>query len=135
MKSPLLKFQACKILLLVTVVSSLLSTDPVPSPAGTAGCTAEATLWIAALASSKIDILQNHAEMKCDFSSGWMKEYAETADLNSRERMCTDLILVWTHNECVYFRDYIEPEAYTPCKAWTRQMYKRCMENDIGWFP
>jgi hypothetical protein len=126
---------ARKTLLLVLIISALLSTVPVLLRAGTAGCTTEAELWIAALASSKSDILQNHAELKCEFSGGWMREYAETADENSRERMCTDLVLVWTHKECDYFRDYIEPLAYTPCKAWSRQMFNHCMANDISWFP
>lgn len=135
MKSPDIQLPTRKFLLLVPFVSFLLSTVPAPLPAATAGCSAEAALWIATLTSSKSDILQNHAEMKCDFSSKWMKEYAETADIHSREQMCTDLVLVWTHKECDYFRDYIEPEAYTPCKAWSRQMFNHCMANDIDWFP
>lgn len=48
--------------------------------------------------------------------------------------MCNDLVLIWSYKECVYFRDYLVPEAYEPCKAWSRQMYTRCLAGDAGWF-
>ncbi len=115
-------------------LSLLLSITAVPTAMGEAQkCERVAAEWIKELQSTKESILLSHARDKCRYASTWVKKIEEDSETN-RDRSCRDLILIYTHKECVYFRDYLDPAAYTPCKAWTREMYQQCMEGDVNWF-
>jgi hypothetical protein len=108
----------------------------IPARAADNGCSQAANTWIAALGDARHnDIFRRHTRNNCTFSGKWVKQYEQTTDQTARESMCNDLVLIWTHKECGYFRDVINPEAYEPCKAWSREMYQHCMDNDAGWFP
>lgn len=119
-------------LLLLAVLAGLTNTEQ--APAAEPDCTGSAAAWISELGSKNSDILQSHARAKCEFSAKWMRENQVRADSNSWKQMCTDLVLIWTYQECVYFRDDVEREAYTPCQVWTRRMYEQCIANNISWF-
>lgn len=101
--------------------------------ASTSSCGGEAAEWIQKLSSKKEKILMDHCLNKCRNSATWVEKLNEEK-LTDRDRSCKDLIFIYTHKECVYFRDYVDPTAYKPCKAWTRSMYGRCMEGDAAWF-
>jgi hypothetical protein len=108
----------------------------IPARAAESGCSQAADAWITTLGDSQHDdIFQRHTRNNCSFSGKWVKRYAQTTDRTARARMCNDLVLIWTHKECGYFRDVINPEAYEPCKTWSREMYQHCMDNDVNWFP
>lgn len=99
-------------------------------------CSAAAEDWIAALPDKRrAELFRRYAGNDCEFAARWVKEYAGVSDIQRRDRMCTDLVLLWTHKDCNYFRDVIDPEAYEPCKEWSREMYRHCLEDDLDWFP
>ncbi len=121
------------ILALAFLISSLLFSFAPPA-ASQSGCFQEATDWIDTLNSTRGKILRDHAQSKCDFAANWVKEIGDVTEKTQRKRTCNDLVLIWTHKECIYFRDYVETSAYAPCKSWTRMMYRNCMSNDLKWF-
>ncbi|WP_143170772.1 hypothetical protein [Desulfopila aestuarii] len=96
-------------------------------------CYTAALQWIRTIETEKKDVLEKHALSGCAFSKKWIERYNGTSEA-SRESLCTDLVLIWTHKECMYFRDSVSPEAYDPCKTWSREMYTRCMEYEDEWF-
>lgn len=99
-------------------------------------CTAAAEDWIASLPDkNQAALFRRYARNDCEFAAKWVNQYAAVADVQRRDRMCTDLVLLWTHKDCNYFRDVINPDAYEPCKEWSREMYRHCMEDDLDWFP
>jgi hypothetical protein len=107
-----------------------------PARATDSGCSQAADAWISVLGDSpNRDIFQRHARDSCKFSGHWVKQSAQNSNQAARDRMCNDLVLIWTHKKCGYFRDVINPEAYEPCKSWSREMFQHCMNNDVGWFP
>ncbi|MBM9606583.1 hypothetical protein [Desulfopila inferna] len=120
------------ILAFAFLLSSLLF--PLAPAAAQSGCFQEAIAWVDRLNSTRETILRDHAQSKCEFAAKWVKEIDDVAEKTKRERTCNDLVLVWTHKECIYFRDYVETSAYAPCKSWTRMMYRNCMSNDFEWF-
>lgn len=98
------------------------------------GCRGAAEAWISQLPGKNVDILKSHTQAKCEYSGKWMRENQQARESNSWKQMCTDLVLIWTYQECVYFRDDVETKAYTPCVEWTRRMYEECMANNLLWF-
>ena len=102
--------------------------------AAESGCLAEAAAWITALDSSKESILYNHCRESCRFASSWLKEIRDVEESQKRKRTCNDLVLLWSHKECIYFRDYVDASAYDPCKSWTREMFQQCMAGNTVWF-
>lgn len=114
-----------------------LSLLPCPVNAAASGCTDAAEEWIATLADNpgNTDIYRRHARFNCEFSGRWMHESRDLTEPSRRERLCQDLVLLWTHKKCNYFRDDINPDAYLPCESWVREMHRRCMANDADWFP
>ena len=103
--------------------------------AATSGCIQAAENWISQLNDKKnTEIFQRHTQRNCQFSGGWVKESEDATSVSHRERMCQDLVLIWSHKNCNYFRDVINPEAYEPCKAWSREMHQHCIDNDVNWF-
>ena len=113
-----------------------LGIHPVAVLAAESGCIASAEIWIEQLEDrAHDDVFLSHTRWNCEFSGHWVRESAEVTNQSSRERMCNDLVLIWTHKKCNYFRDLINPAAYEPCKAWSREMFQRCMANDVEWFP
>ncbi len=117
----------------LAIIAVLFST---PVVAATSGCVAAADVWIDAMKDGeKRRIYHDHARTTCRFSGQWIKAARDDKDPERRQRMCRDLVLIWAHKECNFFRDVIDPEAYKPCKAWTREMFGHCMDNDVDWFP
>jgi hypothetical protein len=101
-----------------------------------AGCVQDAQRWIDNLDDREnSSIFHNHVRSVCRFSGQWVKEAQDVHDRPRRERMCNDLVLIWAHKECNFFRDQINPKAYEPCKIWTREMFRNCMDNNVDWFP
>ena len=99
------------------------------------GCVSAARPWIAAIDDSEHrDLLLRYVRNDCRFAGQWMTRHREDGASSLRKRLCNDLVLIWAHKDCGYFRDYVDPAAYDPCKAWTRQMFRRCMEDDLAWF-
>ena len=98
------------------------------------GCINAATAWITELNSSNSKILQSHCQENCRFASSWVKKISHIEEPKRRERTCNDLVLIWSHKECIYFRDYVDASAYYPCKSWTRQMFQQCMAGNTEWF-
>lgn len=116
---------------LVFIISCLL---PLAPAVGQSGCLQAAADWIDTLDSPRERVLISHAQTKCDFAGRWVKEISGVAEKSKRERTCNDLVLIWTHKECIYFRDYIDNSAYYPCKNWTREMYRNCISDNVQWF-
>lgn len=98
-------------------------------------CTAYAQQWIDKLnKTSRRDILIRNTRSDCEFSAGWIKKNSKSNNENTWKRMCNDLVLIWTHKKCMYYRDYIDHNSYHPCKEWTRQMYHHCINRNFSWF-
>lgn len=100
----------------------------------TSSCFIEARSWISELPSGKRDILHNHARESCALSLNWLKDHGESKEDTSLERVCTNLVLIWTHQKCIYFRRYFSPDVYEPCEMWARSQYKHCINQDMDWF-
>ena len=99
------------------------------------GCIAGANQWIQQLnQTAKRDILIRNTQSDCEHSAKWIKKTVTNNNEKSWKRMCNDLVLIWTHKKCIYYRDYLNYSAYTPCKEWTRQMYRHCVSRDLSWF-
>lgn len=98
-------------------------------------CTAYAQRWIQQLNNtSRRDVLIRNTRSDCEFSTGWIKKISNSNNESHWKRTCNDLVLIWTHKKCIYYRDYIDHNSYDPCKDWTRQMYIHCMNRDVSWF-
>jgi hypothetical protein len=97
-------------------------------------CCRNAHNWIDDLQSPKENILQKHSDSSCSFAAEWVAKIDNVTESEKRERTCTDLVLLWAHKDCVYFRDVIDSDAYYPCKAWTREMFRQCMSANTEWF-
>ncbi|MBN1958431.1 MAG: hypothetical protein JXQ81_00780 [Desulfuromonadales bacterium] len=99
------------------------------------GCVKAAENWILQLNDKdNTEIYQRHTRINCQFSGQWVKESQEVSSASHRKRMCQDLVLIWSHKNCNYFRDVINPDAFEPCSAWSREMYQHCIDNDVDWF-
>ena len=100
-----------------------------------AGCIAAAQNWVQQIDQiSRPEVLLRNTRSDCNRSLKWMKKNTGNTSVRIWEQTCTDLILVWTHKKCIYYRDDIDHRAYYPCKEWTRQMYDHCIRRDITWF-
>lgn len=120
---------------LLPVLAALLFLTPAGVARATdSACVAAAEQWIARLESPKSDILLSHARTRCDFAGRWLAAGSSEPGSNSHNELCTSLVLVWTHKECVYFRDDVDHQAYAPCETWTRRMHTQCMAGDSAWF-
>ena len=118
----------------IAVFISYQSLFSLPTFAAESGCLNEAMKWITELDSSNKNILQNHCRENCHFASSWVKKIRNIEEPKKRKRTCNDLVLIWSHKECVYFRDYVDASAYYPCKSWTREMFQQCMAGNTAWF-
>ena len=99
------------------------------------GCATHARQWIQRLEHDlDYELLVRNTHSDCEFSAKWMEENSGSDSEQIWQRMCKDLVLIWTHKKCIYYRDYIHHSTYTPCKEWTRQMYSHCMDHDKNWF-
>ena len=119
------------------IASLLIFTLTVPSlrAAQDSDCRKSAAAWILELDDAEnTEVLLRHTQSNCEFSGKWVKDGELVQKVSRRTRLCTDLVLIWTHKKCGYLRDYINPAAYEPCKSWTRQMFEHCMDNDVTWF-
>lgn len=116
--------------IVVFVLIGLVCTDQL-CRGGEADCCSVTATWVQAVGKNS-DVLRFHVQSACRFSHDWIR--TEEAGNSSRERVCNDLVLVWAHKECVYFRDYVCHDVYDPCKAWTRKMFRQCMAGNIMWF-
>jgi hypothetical protein len=116
------------------LVFALLCPFLAAAPAAASSCVAAAGAWIEALDGVDREMLRRHTEANCRFSGKWVEENAAEEDLARRQRLCNDLVLLWTYKKCVYFRDYVDPATYDPCMAWVRRMFSRCMANEVSWF-
>ena len=88
-------------------------------------CLGKARKWIEETGIEDSSTLQKHTATRCQFVDNMLSSSAnETAD---RERVCTDLVLLWTRKDCVFFRDYVSYRTYAPCMAWGREMFKECV--------
>jgi hypothetical protein len=104
--------------------------------AAKSGCTRVAERWISQLADPKNrELFERYTTNDCQFSGKWVRQSADLQTPAHRERLCTDLVLIWSHKDCNFFRDLINPAAFEPCTAWSRAMYQHCMEQDLAWFP
>lgn len=97
-------------------------------------CIQAADHWILQLNDNNTEVFQSHTRRNCQFSGQWVKESEHLPSGPHRERMCQDLVLIWSHKTCNFFRDVINPEAYEPCKTWSREMHQHCITNDVQWF-
>lgn len=99
------------------------------------GCSEYARQWINQIDQvSRPDVLIKHAQSDCEFSAKWIKKTSNSSSAANWNRTCTDLVLLWTHKKCIYFRDYIDHKTYEPCKEWTRQMFQHCISHNFSWF-
>lgn len=121
-----------RIVILMTVILSFQSPYLLYGADSTESCYGNALAWIEEIGASDSEIIEKSTLARCNFVKKWLDREGNKGD--GRERLCNDLVLVWTHNECVYFRDDINHNAYEPCKAWSREMYRRCMNYDDAWF-
>lgn len=112
-------------------IMSLHSPHPSFAESTEKGCFHAAQQWIMTIRSGDVEILRQHGSAICQSSRAWLEKYGSGS---SRQRLCQDLILIRTHKECIYFRDYITEAAYRPCKVWSREMYERCITHDDSWF-
>lgn len=103
------------------------------------GCFARALSWIEKIEVKDPTVLKTHAATKCRFADKWIRDFADRNG-SDRQRMCNDLVLIWTHKECIYFRDYVHHSAYAPAKhgpakcistAWT-MMISGSPDNNTG---
>lgn len=100
-------------------------------------CARAAEDWINALPhleKSKRERLKNYTRDNCSFAAKWQQKLENISGRQRQRRTCNDLVLIWTHKECIYYRDYVTAAAYNPCKSWSRHMFRRCMAGDIDWF-
>lgn len=123
-----------KMISVVTIIISISSISSFSSSTAESACSLEAGRWISELHSPKEKILQDHCRENCRFASIWVKKSSDVLELKKRERTCNDLVLIWSHKECIYFRDYVDESAYYPCKAWTREMFRQCIAGNASWF-
>ncbi|SDZ94821.1 hypothetical protein SAMN05660420_00840 [Desulfuromusa kysingii] len=121
---------------IITIALWLTLCSAIPAMAVQSGCRQAADRWILQLNDPKnTELFQRYADNNCQFSGKWVKRSEDNTSKPQRERMCQDLVLLWSYKNCIYFRDVINPEAYEPCKAWSREMHQHCMDNDVQWFP
>lgn len=114
----------------------LLLLVPLSAPAAESGCNQAAASWIEQLADTQHrELLLRYTDNDCRFAGKWVKQAAPDLTPAHREQMCNDLVLIWSHKDCNYFRDVINPDAAVPCNAWSRDMYRHCMQNEADWFP
>ena len=113
----------------VILTSALLAA---PSYAAESACYSAASTWIETVSEGHA-VLQSHAKSNCEFAGKFIYKYPGRTEAE-RERLCYNLVLIWTHKKCIYFRDYISPDAYTPCKAWSREMFQQCVNRNDTWF-
>lgn len=121
---------------ILTLVLSLLLYFQTSSSAqdSTSLCFRSAQGWINELSHAKSRIMYEHARTRCNSSAQWLHNDNHSQSKTMQGQLCRDLVLIWTHKECIYFRDYITPDAYAPCKEWSREMYRQCMINNDDWF-
>lgn len=120
------------LLFFILLVFSCPLADATPSK-----CARAAEDWISALPhldKSKRVRLINYTRKNCSFAAEWQQKLDNMSDRQRQRRTCKDLVLIWTHKECIYYRDYVTAAAYDPCKGWSRQMFRRCMSGNIDWF-
>jgi len=119
----------------VTVGVIFLAVGCVAEEPAENGCFASASQWIRQIEEiHRPAVLLRNVGEDCRFSLKWMKQNTGSTGADSRAQVCRDLVLIWTHKKCVYYRDYIDHQTYHPCREWTRQMYDHCMEHDSAWF-
>ena len=124
-----------QLLFYLLVFMFILPNLPSTVQAADSSCSQAAEAWIATLGDAEhSDIFLRHTRNNCRFSGDWVEQSRDDQNPDRRTRMCKDLVLIWTHKNCGYFRDVINPAAYEPCKAWSRKMHQHCMDNDVGWF-
>jgi len=119
-------------LALLLLPALCLSSAPVW--AGESACITEAQWWIQELKSDRSEVLLDHARTRCDFAGRWLAANRHEPQSEEYRQLCTSLVLVWTHKECVYFRDEIDYRAYAPCDTWSRLMFRQCLAGDSAWF-
>ena len=130
-----MQVSAGQVFLFLIFLLWLSLTPPQKVFASEPSCIQAAENWISQLNDKKNnEIFQKHTQRNCQFSGKWVKESVDDSSVLHRERMCQDLVLVWSHKNCNYFRDVINPDAYEPCKAWSREMHQHCIDNDVNWF-
>lgn len=71
---------------------------------------------------------------QCLGGARWMKQQTLDGSSQVKRQICQDLVLIWAFKECAYRRDYIDRRAYAPCMAWSREMHRRCLADDLAWF-
>ena len=99
------------------------------------GCMVFARQWIEQLDRiQRYDVLVKNTRTDCESAAKWIRKNSGSTSETIWNRTCTDLVLIWTHKKCIYYRDYIDYKSYEPCKAWTRRMYEHCMSKEIAWF-
>jgi len=121
---------------IIAVITFMIISLQFPCPAHSYNqkdtCYQEAVEWIKDIDVDKKGVLEKQALSRCESARKWISQSENNH--SGRERLCTDLVLIWTHKKCIYFRDYITYKAYEPCKSWSREMYKRCMAKEDLWF-
>ena len=126
-------------IILVAIIWGLVLLGPPQLEAGEtmpeSGCTEYARQWINQIEQlPRADILIRNVHSDCQFAAKWIKTNSNSSSAASWNRTCTDLVLIWTHKKCIYYRDYIDPRTYEPCKEWTRVMYQHCTDQDEPFF-
>ena len=99
------------------------------------GCVSSADNWIHQLKDVDYELLERHARSNCAFACSYVRDNTRLESENQKELICKDLVLIWTHQKCVYFREYVSPKTYDPCKEWSREMYRQCKQGQSDWFP
>ncbi|MEE4252919.1 MAG: hypothetical protein V2I50_02640, partial [Desulfuromusa sp.] len=85
----------------VALLLLLLSFTKLPVMAAQSGCTQAAENWILNLNDQKnAELFQRYAVTNCQFSGDWVKRSENLESQSHKERMCQDLVLLWSYKNC-----------------------------------
>lgn len=97
-------------------------------------CAALTGEWINELDRDDRVLLVRRTRDQCLGAARWMRQQTMAGSERVKRQICQDLVLIWAFKECEYRRDYVDRLAYAPCMAWSREMHRRCLADDLAWF-
>lgn len=97
-------------------------------------CDALTGEWINELDHDDRVLIVRRTRDQCLGAARWMRQQTMDGSEQVKRQICQDLVLIWAFKECEYRRDYIDRRAYAPCMAWSREMHRRCIADDLAWF-
>ncbi len=76
-----------------------------------------------------------HVERGCRKAGRVLRDLQREQAQERRDQRCLQEVLTMTYLDvCLYFRDVVCPAAFQPCWEWSREMYRRCLDDDRAWF-